>query len=437
MLGGSFWVAVLRNCLGACLMMSVFLLLDHPRFSMKKTVYSYILFGLLAGFSFSAWYMLDKENYVRFAGMLSIPVCGLFCILMSGDNLYLAFYKIALGFYSLAFAVFVSIDTSRIFFGGNIWWDIIIRTLAITEILFSITIYVRKPFLDGIDYLREEMDLFSAITVILSILIAALCAYWPGVRKLSASHVSQLVLLFVMAGIIQYLVFQFYLHRGKERHYQIEKELLETNERLIQCQLEMMRESKEELARIRHDARHHCLLIEEYIHSGDTEKLLAYVQQYREELESRGTQECFPAMLDHETINHILSVYTKLAQEKNIEVAVSTKIAGNIPIKDTELVAVIANIFENAIHGCSMSFAPDKQIQISIMRKGNKIVIQCKNTCAPNLKLKHGLPVSDKGNRTGISSILRVVSFYHGEAAFNVEKGMFIVRILLNIPRKV
>ena len=40
MLGGSFWVAALRNSISAALMMLVFLLLDRPRFSMKKTVWS-------------------------------------------------------------------------------------------------------------------------------------------------------------------------------------------------------------------------------------------------------------------------------------------------------------------------------------------------------------------------------------------------------------
>lgn len=36
MLGGSIWVAALRNVMGAGLMMTVFLLLDRPRMPMKK-----------------------------------------------------------------------------------------------------------------------------------------------------------------------------------------------------------------------------------------------------------------------------------------------------------------------------------------------------------------------------------------------------------------
>ena len=36
MLGGSYWISLLRNGMGVGLMTVVFLLLDRPRFSMKK-----------------------------------------------------------------------------------------------------------------------------------------------------------------------------------------------------------------------------------------------------------------------------------------------------------------------------------------------------------------------------------------------------------------
>ena len=48
MLGGAFWVAFLRNAMGAVLVLAVFLLLDRPRVAMKKAVLCYLTFGLLA-----------------------------------------------------------------------------------------------------------------------------------------------------------------------------------------------------------------------------------------------------------------------------------------------------------------------------------------------------------------------------------------------------
>ena len=89
MLGGSIWVAALRNVMGAGLMMAVFLLLDRPRLSMKKTIWCYVLFGMAAVVCFSLWYLADKENFGRFSGMLLLPVMGIFCVKMSRDTLYL------------------------------------------------------------------------------------------------------------------------------------------------------------------------------------------------------------------------------------------------------------------------------------------------------------------------------------------------------------
>ncbi len=62
------------------------------------------------------------------------------------------------------------------------------------------------------------------------------------------------------------------------------------------------------------------------------------------------------------------------------------------------------------------------------------MVILCRNTCAENIKMINGVPKPYMGNGVGISSVLKVVSYYNGESEFIVEDGMFIARILLNIP---
>ncbi|GFI45242.1 hypothetical protein IMSAGC019_00552 [Lachnospiraceae bacterium] len=431
MLGGSFWISLLRNCMGAGLMLAVFLLLDRGRLPVKKAVSCYGLFGLLAAVVFSFWYMSDHENFVRFSGLLAIPAVGIFCIKMSGDTFYLALYKIALGFYLLSVTVFCGVDVSRLWFQGNLWADIAVRIVLTAGMVYIIGKKVRKNFLEGIDYLREEMDWLSAVTVLLSILIAALVAFWPGTHELSAYRVVRTCILFLLAGIIQYLVFQLYLHRGKERRYQVEKELLETNERLICRQLELMQESKRELSRIRQDARRRCLLVEEYLLREEYGKLLFYIRQYREELESREIVcEC-----GNETISNILSVYARRASEENIQVTLNARVDGKVEIRDIDLVVVIANVFENAIHGCLIASVPKPRIYMSVMEKGKKIVVQCKNTCGVDLKLKNGMPEPDKGGGTGMLSALKVVSYYNGEAEFAIEDGRFTTRILL--PRMI
>lgn len=433
MLGGPFWIAFLRATIGAGLIMGVFLLLDRPKFPMRKTLVYYVLFGCLVVVSFSFWYMLDRERYVRFSGISVFPVVGSFCMWMSREKVYLSLYKIALGFYLLAVTTVCGIDVSRLWFEGNIWVDIIFRMVTTSVILLVILRKIRPHFLEGVDILGEEMSIFSIAALFASIVIAGFAALWPGDRTLSIVRIMRILVLFIMAGLIQYMMFRMYLHQGRERRYQAEKELLEMNEELLYHQLKEMRESGKEALRMRHDIRHHFLLIEEYIKNGENEKLLAYVKQYEEDVESgRAERICV-----NETINSILTVYGRYAKKEKIRITMDVKAAEEIAVRNIDMVAVLANVVENAIHGCLRSERTEKKIGLSIIQKDNKIVIRCKNTCAENVEFRNGLPVSPSGRNVGISSIMKVVSDYNGDTDFSIADGMFTVRILMHMPSAV
>ena len=87
MLGGSFWVAFLRNAISTGLMLSIFLMLDRPRFSMKKTVWCYMIFGISVITVYSVWYLAANSSFVRFAALSTIPAIGVFCSIMSSEVL--------------------------------------------------------------------------------------------------------------------------------------------------------------------------------------------------------------------------------------------------------------------------------------------------------------------------------------------------------------
>ena len=109
--------------------------------------------------------------------------------------------------------------------------------------------------------------------------------------------------------------------------------------------------------------------------------------------------------------------------------AMDVKAEEHLKVRDIDLVAILANVVENAIHGCLGVETKKREIQLSILQKENKIAIQCKNTC---IKFHKGLPSSAGG--IGVSSIRKVASYYNGETDFSMEEGMFVVRILMNIP---
>ena len=429
MLGGSFWAAFLRNAISTVLMLSFFLMLDRPRFSMKKTAWCYIIFGVTMIISYSAWYLAANSSFVRFAALSSLPVIGVFCSIMSSDVLYLSLYKMALTFYLFSVCAFCGVDVARWWFGGNLWVDIFVRFVCFALILIFTWFKFRKRFLSGVDFLLQEMDLFSAVALFVSVMLGAIMAYWPNLQGFSVFNMVRAFLILFMAGTLQYAILHLYIHLGQEHYYQAEKELLEVNEQLLRQQMDLMRESEIEAARIRHDVRHHVLLIREYVQKREYDQLLTYLTQYDDDVEKWKVQNISKNL----AVNSILSAYAKKARRQNIQVSMDIRLGESLPIRDIDWIAILANMFENAIHGCAGSGQPQQEIDIYISQKGNKVIIQCRNTSSKEVVFHKGLPQSDKGGGMGVISIIKAASHYEGETDFSVQNGMFITRILLNL----
>lgn len=429
MLGGSFWVALFRNAISTILMLSFFLMLDRPRFSMKKTVRCYIIFGVSMITVYSVWYLAANRSFVQFAALSTLPVIGVFCSIMSSEVLYLSLYKMALTFYLFSVCTFCGVDVARWWFGGNLWIDILVRFICLVLILVFTWFKFRKEFLNGVDFLLQEMDLFSAAALFVSVMFGAIMAYWPNLQGFSVFNMVRAFLILFMAGTLQYAILHLYIHLGQEHYYQAEKELLEINGQLLQQQMDLMRESEIEAVRIRHDVRHHILLIREYVQKKEYDQLLAYLAQYDEDMEKWKIKD----ISKNRAVNSILSAYAKKARGQNIQVAMDVKLGENLPVRDTDWIAILANMFENAIHGCVGSGLPQQKIDIYISQKRNKVIIQCLNTSSGEVVFRKGLPQSDKGGGMGVISIIKAASRYEGETDFSVQNGMFITRILLNI----
>lgn len=429
MLGGTFWAALLRNGISSLLMMLVFLLLDRPKLKMNITICVYFLYWIFLTICFSLWYYNAPNNYIRFSGLAALPLIGIFCGLTSGDGLGLSVYKTAIGYYLLCLCTVFGVDLTRLWFGSNVWADIFVRIIFCTITLTFIAKKFRCIFLDNLDFLRNELDLLSAVSLVVSIMLVSFIAFRPADYQFSTANMIRIFITLFMAGIIQYIIFHLYIHLGKEYRYQIEKQMMEQNEQFLRLQLTLAEESEAQAAKIRHDARHHCLLIKEYAKKGETDRLLAYLDQYMEDIADAGSMR----ICANRAVNSILAAYARYAKSNGIDVKIDVTSEKYLAVRDFDLVAILANIFENAIHGCINSGMPDTEISLTMSQKGHKIVIQCRNTCAPDTTLSCRLPKADQKHGVGVTSIRQTAARYDGETDFLIEDGMFVSRILLNM----
>lgn len=437
MLGGSVYVAFIRYVISLIGVVLLFCQICESRFGRKKTILCYGSFCVAVSALACIWYVVDWTSCVRMVAFIMYLCFSVFAFCISRDTVFMRIYKLALIFYFTAVFLIGGLEISILFFGRNIWADIIARIFLIGVSAWFLNKYVKESVQGFGRYVEQEADNLSIVIMIVCILFGIGYILNPALNKEMPLHrMYQMVTNLFLTGTLQFLVFRFYLHIGKEKENEREKQVIQMNYRLLERQLEILEESVESGRRIRHDARHHNAVIAEYAHRGQREELLQYLKEYEEEI-TQGVPEMICA---NTAVNNILAAYTRKARNEGIQVTLDVEIGKNLKFPSLDLVAILANAYENAIYACmEVKKNPDERecfIRLMIKVKKNKLIITCRNTCKMETELKDGQPKSEFTGGVGVSSIIRTAEKYDGEYDFKNDKGVFVFRLIMNMEEK-
>ncbi len=433
MLGGSVYIAFIRFAISLAGVILLFHLLSESRFSRRKTIICYSCFCVALIALACIWYAVDWESCVRMVAFTMYMCFAVFTIVISRDSVYMTVYKLALIFYLMSAFVIGGLEISIIFFNRNVWADIISRIVLILVIAFLLDKFVRESMKGFGDYMENEADHFSVAIMVICILLGIGYILNPTLNKeVTPQRLYQVLVNLILTGTLQLLVFRFYLHVGKEKEYEREKQLIQMNYRLLERQLEILEESVDEGKRLRHDIRHHNAVMAEYARRGQQEELLQYLQEY-----DRETDQGIPERICANTaVNNILSAYTAKARSERIKVTLDVEPGRDLTIPSIDLVAILANVYENAIYACmEVMKQPDGRecfIHLILRKRKSKLVISCSNTCRMETEWKDGQPATEFTGGVGVSSIIRTAEKYAGECDFKNNSGVFVVRVIMN-----
>ncbi len=382
MLGGSVYIAFIRFVISLVGVILLFSQISKSRFQVKKTILYYGSFCMAVTVMGCIWYVADRASCVRMVAFTMYICFMIFSIWISRDSFYLAVYKLALVFYLMAVFVIGGLEVSILFFDRNVWADIIVRILIIGLLVYLLHKYVRKSIQGFGDYIEKTVDRFSVAVMVICILLGIGYILNPGLnREMTPVRMYQIITNLILTGTLQLLIFHFYCHVGNEKEYERENQIIQMNYRLLERQIEILEESVESGRRIRHDARHHNAVIAEYVRREQKEELLSYLKEYEKEIDQG-----IPGMIcANVAVNNILSAYTRKARREGIEVTLDVEIGKNLMIPSIDLVAILANAYENAIYACmEVKKQPDERkcfIHLMLKKKKRKLVISCSNTC--------------------------------------------------------
>ena len=202
------------------------------------------------------------------------------------------------------------------------------------------------------------------------------------------------------------------------------KREVEAQNKMLIAQIEAENAQLAADSQARHDRRHHNLVMLEFANNNDIERVREYLKSL---VESESEVWGEVRYCDNMTINTVLTVYERRAKESGISVKISAKASRDLDVSPQDLVIVIANLFENAIHATAKHKNKEKTIDISIKGSAQRLLIKIDNPCKNNLTFDETL------YGVGIRSVIATTNKYNGMYDFTAEDGIFSAKISLNL----
>lgn len=199
----------------------------------------------------------------------------------------------------------------------------------------------------------------------------------------------------------------------------------QTHAQFLLAQVQSQAKEAEIVRKNRHDLRHHAQMLLSYAEQGELDALIDYLKRQNQHIESI----TIGRYCENETVNTILNVYQQKANEQNITMEIRAAAKPNLSADAPDLVAIVANVLENALHGALQSNAKEPFIRVNIKHQAERFVISCDNSCVKTLQFEE-MPEYLRG--IGIQSITDTADKYNGTCRFTAKDGTFHCMVVMD-----
>ena len=269
-------------------------------------------------------------------------------------------------------------------------------------------------------YIHSGWVKFYAVVLSFFALVVIQAAL-PGKAPMSNKEIS-VFLLTVLAFCITYVSVFASMKNMVEL---IREKQKQTHAELLLMQVQSQAKEAELVRRNRHDMRHHYQMLLTYAESGELEKLTDYLKNQTEHIETLTTGR----FCENETVNNILKVYHQKAAEQKISMEIRAAAKPGLSADAPDLVAIVANVLENALHGAVKSGGEAAFIRVIIKHQSGRFVVSCENSCVKSLDFEE---MPDYLRGIGIQSITATADKYGGSCRFSAKNGVFHCTVVMD-----
>lgn len=398
-------------------------IMSARRYSLRQTRWIWGGVFLLSGILAAVSMLLLPEGGVLLGYVVSLGLCTLAFFFTSRGNFLRNVFIFSSYINFFLFSISVAQALATRFMNNDPLAVLEFRMILASGFCLVLVYDIRPAFLRAAENIPRGWGALTLLAVIFSSCLMVLAIQTNLFLDVTAELLMFLVMLFVLMASAYLLIFKTIASLSRENR----KRQLELEKKFLTHQLDSYEQLERESRKYRHDFRHHNLVLLEYAKQGDCDSIIQYLQEYERTARHRlGGRFC-----ENVTVNSILSAFHQQAEEREIPMTIDVRMRKETSIRDTDLVAILANLLENALKASVLAEGAP-WVEITIVHKGVKLMIQCRNSCAKNICFRDGLPQAVGRIGIGITSIVDTAAAYAGDTEFSAENGIFTGRILLN-----
>lgn len=202
-----------------------------------------------------------------------------------------------------------------------------------------------------------------------------------------------------------------------------ELSLLEQEERSLNQYVEEAKARYEKTKSFRHDIKNHIAVLKRLLQRGQLEQALDYIGDMAEITEELS----FPCSTNNPVVDILVGNKLGIAKNRGIDVYCSLLLPYPCGLRDMDVCVILSNALDNGIHACeNMDENADKYIRVTGRAQGDFVFMEIENSFQGTGMFKKGI---------GLSNIKAVTEKYHGAMSVKTQGTVFVLNVLLIIPR--
>ncbi len=180
-----------------------------------------------------------------------------------------------------------------------------------------------------------------------------------------------------------------------------------------------------------HDYKKQLITLQELIKGGDTETAIEFTEQLTKSI----AVEMSEINVGHPVVNAVLNQQYRVAKGKEIGMTFAVSDLHSIRISDEDIVVILGNLIENAMHECEKVIVSgsDASIQVKFVEKDDNLILMVRNPVVQKVTIVDNKVqiTSEESHGIGLTNVEEVTAKYGGSFAIACTEDEFCAVVMI------